>query len=42
MPEQRIETLCLQAGYQPENCQPHVLPIYQSTTYKYDSGEHLG
>ena len=40
--EQKLETLCLQGGYQPENGQPHVLPIYQSTTYKYDSGEHLG
>ena len=42
MTEQKIETLCLQGGYHPENGQPHVLPIYQSTTYKYDSGEHLG
>ena len=30
------------AGYQPENGQPRILPIYQSTTYKYDSAEHLG
>lgn len=36
------ETLCVQAGYTPENGQPRVLPIYQSTTYKYDSAEHLG
>lgn len=36
------ETLCVQAGYKPENGQPRVLPIYQSTTYKYDSAEHLG
>ena len=42
MTEQKIETLCLQGGYHPENGQPHVLPICQSTTYKYDSGEHLG
>ena len=26
----------------PENGQPRVLPIYQSTTYKYDSANHLG
>ena len=32
----------MQAGYQPENGQPRILPIYQSTTYKYDSAEHLG
>ena len=38
----RIETQCVQAGYQPENGQPRILPIYQSTTYKYDSAEHLG
>ncbi len=36
------ETICLQGGYTPENGQPRVLPIYQSTTYKYDSSEHLG
>ena len=38
----RIETKCVQAGYQPENGQPRILPIYQSTTYKFDSAEHLG
>ncbi len=38
----RIETECLQGGYQPGNGDPRVLPIYQSTTYKYDSAEHLG
>ena len=38
----RIETECLQGGYQPKNGDPRVLPIYQSTTYKYDSAEHLG
>ncbi len=38
----RIDTQCLQGGYQPENGEPRVLPIYQSTTYKYDSAEHLG
>ncbi|MBE6623891.1 MAG: aminotransferase class I/II-fold pyridoxal phosphate-dependent enzyme [Ruminococcaceae bacterium] len=36
------ETNCVQAGYTPENGEPRVLPIYQSTTYKYDSSEHLG
>ncbi len=38
----RIETECLQGGYQPGNGEPRVLPIYQSTTYKYDTAEHLG
>lgn len=37
----RIETKCIQEGYKPENGQPRVLPIYQSTTYKYDSTEHV-
>lgn len=37
-----IETKCVQEGYKPENGQPRVMPIYQSTTYKYDSSEHLG
>ncbi|MEI6100989.1 MAG: PLP-dependent transferase, partial [Eubacteriales bacterium] len=38
----RIETQCIQEGYKPENGQPRVLPIVQSTTYKYDSTEHVG
>ncbi len=38
----RIDTQCIQGGYQPQNGDPRVLPIYQSTTYKYDSAEHLG
>ena len=31
-----IETKCVQAGWQPKNGEPRVLPIYQSTTFKYD------
>lgn len=38
----KIETKCIQSGYKPENGEPRILPIYQSTTYKYDSSEHLG
>lgn len=38
----KIDTKCIQSGYKPENGQPRVLPIYQSTTYKYDSSEFLG
>ncbi|BCN31453.1 O-acetylhomoserine aminocarboxypropyltransferase/cysteine synthase family protein [Anaeromicropila herbilytica] len=41
-PNYHINTKCIQGGYQPENGQPRVLPIYQSTTYKYDSSEHVG
>ena len=35
------ETICVQAGYQSKNGEPRVLPIYQSTTYSYDSSEEL-
>ena len=34
-------TLCVQAGYEPGNGEARVLPIYQSTTYKYDSSAEL-
>lgn len=35
------ETLCVQAGWKPTNGQPRILPIYQSTTFKYDSSEEM-
>lgn len=35
------ETICVQAGYESGNGEPRVLPIYQSTTYSYDSSEEL-
>lgn len=38
----KIETKCLHAGFQPKNGEPRVLPIYQSTTYKYDSTDFVG
>lgn len=38
----KIETKCIQSGYQPKNGEPRVLPIYQSTTYKYDTSEYMG
>ena len=38
----RPETTCIQGGWQPQNGDPRILPIYQSTTYKYDSADHLG
>lgn len=37
-----LETKCLHAGYAPGNGEPRALPIYQSTTYTYDSTEHVG
>lgn len=36
------DTLCVQAGWQPKNGEPRVLPIFQSTTFKYDSSELVG
>jgi len=42
MSELRISTKCVQEGYKPGNGEPRVLPIYQSTTFKYDSSAHLG
>ena len=35
------ETVCVQAGWKPKNGEPRVLPIYQSTTFKYDSSEKM-
>lgn len=37
-----IQTLCVQGGYEPGNGEPRVLPIVQSTTYKYDSSDYMG
>ena len=34
-------TLCVQAGWKAENGAPRVLPIYQSTTFKYDNTEEM-
>ncbi len=38
----KFETKCLHEGYHPKNGEPRALPIYQSTTYKYDSSDHIG
>lgn len=35
------ETLCIQGGWTPKNGEPRVLPIYQSTTFKYDTSEQM-
>lgn len=40
--DMKIETKCVQAGYDPQNGEPRVLPIYQSTTWKYSSTEQMG
>lgn len=38
----KIETKVLHEGYKPKNGEPRVLPIYQSTTFKYDTTEYVG
>ncbi len=42
MSSYNIETKCIQSGYEPGNGEARVLPIYQSTTFKYASSEHMG
>lgn len=37
----KIETKCLHEGYQAKNGEPRALPIVQSTTYRFDSTEHI-
>lgn len=37
-----LDTLCVQAGWKPKKGEPRVLPIYQSTTFKYDTSEQMG
>lgn len=38
----RDKTKCLHSGYSPKNGEPRVIPIYQSTTYVYDSTDEVG
>lgn len=42
MSDYKINTKCVQSGWQPKNGEPRVLPIYQSTTFKYESSEQMG
>lgn len=37
----KFETKCVQAGWDPKNGEPRVMPIYQSTTFKFDSSQHV-
>ena len=37
----RRESVCVQAGWMPKKGEPRVLPIYQSTTFKYDNSEQM-
>ena len=36
-----LETACVQAGYEPTNEQPRIVPLVQSTTFKYDSADEV-
>lgn len=36
------ESICVQGGWQPKNGEARVLPIYQSTTFKYETSEEMG
>lgn len=38
----KIDSLCVQGAYKPKNGEPRVIPIVQSTTYKYDSSVEMG
>lgn len=37
-----ISTTCVQGGYRPGDGEPRQIPIYQSTTWKFDTSEHMG
>ncbi|MDU1889357.1 MAG: O-acetylhomoserine aminocarboxypropyltransferase/cysteine synthase family protein [Dysgonomonas sp.] len=39
--KQNLETICVQAGWNPKKGEPRVLPIYQSTTFKYETSEQM-
>ena len=39
---EHIETICVQGGYRPGNCEPRQIPIVQSTTFKYESSAEMG
>lgn len=38
----KLGTICVQGAYRPKNGEPRILPIVQSTTYKYDSSVEMG
>lgn len=42
MTNYKTSTVCVQGGYEPKNGEPRVVPIIQSTTYKYESSEQMG
>ena len=42
MSDFRLDTACVQGGYTPGNGEPRQIPIVQSTTFKYNTGEDMG
>ena len=38
----KIDTKCIEGGYTPKNGEPRLIPIIQSTTFKYDTSEDMG
>ena len=40
--DERIGTTCVQGGWRPGDGEPRQVPIYQNTTWKYDTSEHMG
>ena len=42
MSQYKRETICIQSGWHPTKGEPRVLPIYQSTTFKYDNSDQMG
>ena len=41
MKKQKKETICIQSGWNPKKGEPRVLPIYQSTTFKYETSDQM-
>ena len=42
MTNYKTSTVCVQGGYEPKNGEPRIVPIVQSTTFKYESSEQMG
>lgn len=42
MSNYNINTICVQGGYEPKNGEPRVVPIVQSTTFKYETSQQMG
>ena len=38
----KVNSKCIHSGYTPKNGEPRQVPVYQSTTFKYDTSEHMG